>query len=367
MNSSRIALSKIPNSVSFSGAGFLGCYHLGVASCLVKHKILPGPKELPSGGPSSLSLFTNNSSPTTKTTLLGCSAGSIVAAGISAGVTDEDGMNVILELAQRVKKSGGILDCFRPGFSLIDQLEDLLLNALKKACDDDNEYFLRRIENGKLLRIYIAHPNKLFSSNETQQSDVLYPSRYMDEYRDFEDVVAACMLSSFIPGITGPVRGSLDTFDNKTVQRSSQRIRALCTDIKTSIKDSAGNPVLLTEEEDGISNSRDLYWDGGLCNNWPTIDDSTWIVSPLSGDYSPNLYIAPEYKTDDQDSNSSILPPWLSPPKYVKWHGYRIDINQNNMESMLRMMISSDPDVLQQRFYDGYDDTKKFLEERNII
>merc|ERR1712157_16064 len=106
----------------------------------------------------------------------------------------------------------------------------------------------------------------------------------------------------FIPGITGPFRGSLDPFSNMTVKKSSQRIRSLSMNIKTSIKEAAtDNPARLmsadhddNNDKNEISNSSDLYWDGGLCNNWPKVDDSTWIVSPLNGDYSPNLYIAPE-------------------------------------------------------------------------
>ncbi len=39
-----IAGSKI-SSIGFSGAGFLGVYHLGVAACLLKHGYLLNPME----------------------------------------------------------------------------------------------------------------------------------------------------------------------------------------------------------------------------------------------------------------------------------------------------------------------------------
>ena len=328
--------NPIPNplpslsSVSFSGAGFLGCYHLGVAHCLTQHKILPSPGELPT--------------PSTKT-LLGCSAGSIVAAGVSAGINPEtDGMDITLQVLKRTKlNTFKLLDSLTPGFSLIDQVEGLLLDTMKKYMPygNDEEYFLRRIDNGKLLRVYLTHTKSFFTTR--QSNDMNYPHyppslHYIDEYRGIEDVVAACMLSSYIPGATGPLSAEYNS--NKTVQRSNQRLKSLLKYNPTSLKDSFTNKPILDPMES--------YWDGGLVNNWPIIDHTTLVVSPLHGDYSPNSSISPEWDDDD----SSVL------PKYIKWHGYKINLHSKNIDALFRMILSSDESVLQQKFNDGYDDTK---------
>ena len=94
------------SSFGFSGAGFLACYHLGVAQCLVKHGILLQPGRLSSE---------NNiqNSPV----LTGVSGGALVAAAVSAGIDlEQDGMNACLEIAKRTRAAGGLLDALYPGY-----------------------------------------------------------------------------------------------------------------------------------------------------------------------------------------------------------------------------------------------------------
>jgi len=290
----------LSHSISFSGAGFLGCYHLGVANCLIKYGIL-----------------------NKNTLLLGSSAGSIVASGISAGVSPGDGMNIIIECVKRVRHSGGLLDTLRPGLSLVDEIESLLLDAMLKACNYDNEYFMHRIQHGKLLHIYLTNPLKSFPHTKSSSFCVNY-------YRDFKDVVAASMLSSFIPGVTGPLLGVFDP-KNTTIRNSYRKIQTLLN--RESLK-------------------TELYWDGGISAMFPKKNESTIIISPLSGDFSPNLFISPKLTTDS---------------KLIQYQGFRVGITQENITSLHRMIISSDLKELENRFHSGYDDAKRFLNTQNMI
>ena len=102
----RIVSQALFPSISFSGAGFLGCYHVGVSACLVKHGYLLAPGEAPS-----YSSSTNDNPPI----LLGASAGALACAGNMAGVSSQDSMDIVLKLAQMTRNEGGVMDAFRPG------------------------------------------------------------------------------------------------------------------------------------------------------------------------------------------------------------------------------------------------------------
>jgi predicted acylesterase/phospholipase RssA len=99
MNSAA-ATSRLIPSFGFSGAGFLTCYHLGVAQLLLKHGLLVKPGQ-----------FASARSPT----LTGVSGGALVAAVVSVGVHPEDAMQASLEVARRTRHAGGVLDALHPG------------------------------------------------------------------------------------------------------------------------------------------------------------------------------------------------------------------------------------------------------------
>ena len=215
-------------------------------------------------------------------------------------------------------------------------------------CNDEG-CFLNFVTNGKLLRIYVTHPATFFK-NTFKNNDYYFPPElhYIDEYRNIDDVVAACMLSSYIPGATGPFL-SQTTKLNQTVDRSNKCLRSLIQHNPACIKDSFTNKPV---EVDSTNDNDPFYWDGGLCQNWPVIDHNTLIVSPLHGDYSPNLYISPQSNDDKETKINNLL------PKYVNWHGYKVNVHSENADILRRMIISSHENTLQQNFYDGYDDTK---------
>ena len=69
-------------------------------------------------------------------------------------------------------KSNVILNSLTPGFSLLDQVEDVMMNAMQVALggsadnpnDYDNDLLMNRIDHGRLLRIGITDTRD-FASN----------------------------------------------------------------------------------------------------------------------------------------------------------------------------------------------------------
>ena len=88
------------SSLGFSGAGFLTCYHLGVAQCLLKQGVLLKQGERPSN---------NHATPR----LTGVSGGALTSAALVAGVDPDDGMQVILKVTNQTRQ--GTLDALTPG------------------------------------------------------------------------------------------------------------------------------------------------------------------------------------------------------------------------------------------------------------
>lgn len=86
---------------------------------------------------------------------------------------------------------------------------------------------------------------------------------------------------------------------------------------------------------------------------FPSIDNNTVLVTPLNCTFS-NPFIAPEALTDKNfyiniDDNASV------------------GMNMQNMRLLTKMLRSSDPSYLDERFRDGYDDAKRFLSDRNLL
>jgi len=383
-------------SIGFSGAGFLGCYHLGVADCLLKHSILLGPlQKIPSSSQHPI--------------LLGASAGAIVAASICAGVRAEDGMNIVLEIRRRVKAQGGALDVLYPGVSLIDHVRELVLPAIQQAVGNDEELLIRRISNGRLrialtrkssyslygwaplpASLVLSRTQKIISKDAAQVSNAYC---YVDSYRSIEEVVSACILSSYIPGLTGPARG-VDDATNKAVRDATHAILQLVE--LGAVKDGATDEALSLSDlspttNESVSNTLDAthktitpsssllepFLDGGLSCVWPTVDNSTIIVCPIRANFDPNPAIFPELESGDITDKSSTLDEdgLLRKIKTIfamrdiaaTFHGKKVHIASDNAETLFRMMFSSSKTILEERFQHGYNDAHRFLKERSML
>jgi len=435
-------------SFGFSGAGFLGCYHVGVVACLNRHGALPS---LNDDDPR-----TSRDPRAAKMPLLtGVSAGSMIASSVLAGVDPEpDGMEVVLEAARRTRElspsrrkkdspydpngkegeslksgrpPGGLmetlgvsLDVLTPGFSLINAVEgpfrDALAKALGGCCekdctknsftfhDIDPELFASRFRVGT-LRIGLTDRREL---GRTMSLSKAY--RFVDAYRDLEDVVACSMLSSYIPGGTGPltskdkvpnfVSGLMPNPKSTDVSdRAGLRLKEMAR-LGMVKHGRTGLPVVESEESkddaDEANEPTTYYWDGGLADMFPTFNDGTVIVSPLNGVYSPNPSICPRIPDVDndaaiagenrKDSESqgrwqqgndreapaapSALQNYLRsylPRTFRHCPKARLGLNSENAATVLRMALSSNDDELYLRFRDGYDDARRFLDQRGQL
>jgi hypothetical protein len=426
-------------SFGFSGAGFLGCYHVGVAACLRRHGVLPHPDEC-------------NDVRTNYPVLTGVSAGSMIAAAALAGVNpDPDGMEVVLEASRRTRelrrekrqhdKEGKktspsfainiptSFDVLTPGFSLIDQVEVPFRNALAKAfggyCqwdqsnnsasfhDIDPDLFSRRIPSGK-LRIGLTDrrglwPPPLVPFSMQQRRQFMEAYRYVDTYRNLEDIIACSMLSSYIPGITGPfnlkdripaIIGGLLNEEiigakanttgkprrNDASYRAGLRLNEM-TRLGLVKHGRTGQPTIVNgAPDDAHDDEPTIYWDGGIADVFPTIDEHTVVVAPVNGFFDPNPSICPQMPDNDSDSGSatecdgggfdsdtrkhSISTPSsnvailqnflrpLLPTTFRHCDKSQLGLNTKNLHAALQMLFSSDDDELYTKFREGYDDAQ---------
>ena len=222
-----ITVPLIP-SFGFSGAGFLAGYHLGVVACLQERAglLLPAPSPTSSSN-------TTTWPPVTR--LTGVSGGALVAAATACGVAVEDGRRAILEVSRQARACGP-LDALHPGFSLIDAAETALATVLRDAVGgchtDEEDALLQHINEHGLLQIGLTDRRRAFPSaaarlggrfNHNDDDDAFV---VVDRYRTVDDVLAAGILSSYVPLVTGPLQGNRCR-RNPAVQRASVRLREM--------------------------------------------------------------------------------------------------------------------------------------------
>ncbi|GKZ00397.1 patatin-like phospholipase domain-containing protein 2 [Mayamaea pseudoterrestris] len=351
------------SSLGFSGAGFLTCYHLGVAQCLVDHGVINLSDDVdrpastaPSGradtddkgtmtNQTQSSFSTSMQSPQPIIPLCGVSGGALTAAALAAHVAPRDGMEAVLQVAQRARKAGR-LNVLQPGFSLIDVMEDYLRPLLKSA---DINAFMRRIEHGKRLRIGLTDTRRLRSLGR-EHSFV-----YVDSYADMDDVMAACVLSSYVPGVTGPAWGSLDA-NNSAVSRAMRRLEDMLD--RGCVKD--GTDHKLVQRDVADKTAREFCWDGGIANCFPYFDDNTVMVTPLAVDFPSHLSINPSVDRKYRDSYKSMR--YLSLTPHVRLH-----LTPSNGLTWKQILWSPTDDELQRRFDQGYENAETFLEMEEAV
>ncbi|KAL7486984.1 hypothetical protein ACHAW6_012593 [Cyclotella cf. meneghiniana] len=441
------SLPRSQPSFGFSGAGFLGCYHVGVAACLHRHGLLPNH---------------NDASLSSPAFVTGVSAGSMIAAAALAGVNPEpDGMEVVLEAARRTRELAreartqeekGIvsftipLDVLTPGFSLIDQVEGPFRKAMVHALggtfpdvsnsasaaiisddpkinnpyDIDPDLFRRRFPEGS-LRIGLTDRRALWPPpipSPIATERILEAYRYVDTFRDLDDIVAACMLSSYIPGVTGPIRlrdkvpdfihsffgvmntnGSSGNFKgsghsiNDTVDRAGTRLRLMETGGHVK-HGKSGLPTVKRKLDEDSTLARDVeslnstdFWDGGIADVFPTFDDQTVIIAPVNGLFFPNPAICPSHSSTEAKLTAantlegeldittthlfgkispvffqSLLRSYI-PTTFRHCNKARLGLNSKNVQAALKMLFSSEDNELYEMFREGYDDARRFLDQ----
>jgi hypothetical protein len=336
--------SKVISSIGFSGAGFLAAYHLGVAACLVDQAILPS----------------KNRKPVDPIRLTGVSAGSLVATAIAARVdVASSGMEAVLHICHATRQAGQ-LDALQPGFSLIDVVEGIFDKLLRATVEEDPESFLQRANAD--LRIGLTDRRVFPPVGYNPKAFV-----YVDKYRCIDDVVAACILSSYVPGVTGPALGSM-AVKNHAVVRAARRMTDMIEDGCVK-KGTTGEKVqlqhctsYLAKPQESFQRDRskrilgrEICWDGGLVNAFPIIDHKTIIVSPVAADFM-NDAISPAIEYSPTKVRKLTLNPVVT-----------LHLTAANAAAVRYMLLSSEDSVLEKKFAQGYDNAKQFLQHRNLL
>mmetsp|Transcript_14985 Transcript_14985/g.22881 ORF Transcript_14985/g.22881 Transcript_14985/m.22881 type:complete len:358 (-) Transcript_14985:445-1518(-) len=322
------------SSVSFSGAGFLMSYHLGVAQCLLEHGVLKIEGEQ---------------------VVTGVSGGSIVAASLVYGIEPNDSMGEVLKVASSARKNA--LNIYKPGYSVLDIMELHIKDRLLEKFISNEERMQILLKTKKQLRIGLTDRRFMPPITSAIRSaphgrsryweKKMQAYRYIDTFDTPDDVVASSLLSSYLPGVTGPLFGKFSG-QNVAIKKAQRRLKGLCK--LGYVKDYHGYSIPHLDNED----NRIIFLDGGLVNTWPVIDDTTLVVTPLNIRSNKHDVICPSV------NNHFSYYVQVSPQAQI---GYHMD----NMETFLHIAWSSVDSKLQEWFSAGHDDAKQFLENRNML
>ena len=231
-------------------------------------------------------------------------------------------------------------------------------NAVASLVNDvDEEFALRRIDHGRLLRIGLTDSRAFPRFRGNPDAYV-----YVDHYNSLEEILAACILSSYIPGLTGPIVPT--TWGrNGAVLRANEMLENMME--KGYIKNVLGYPVHtnahLTDPVaaagPSASNHASVrttnnvrFWDGGLANLFPIIDNDTCVITPLTGRFI-NPSISP--------SPLQIVP---SAMEYKAKYS-RPSLCLENLRTIRYIAFSSEGLALEAWFEQGFNDANKFLSQ----
>ncbi|XP_060770452.1 patatin-like phospholipase domain-containing protein 2 isoform X1 [Neoarius graeffei] len=250
-----------PWSISFSGCGFLGVYHVGVASCLQQQApfLLENAEQI-----------------------YGASAGALVAAAVVCGTQFGELCNGYLTVAKEARKR--FLGPMHPSCNLVKLVRSVISpllphDAYTKATGRLS-ISLTRVTDGE--NVLVSH----FTSNE--------------------DLMQACVCSSFIPVYSGIIPPTL------------QGVR---------------------------------YVDGGLSDNLPQYElKNTITVSPFSGESD----ICP------RDYSSTNL-------HELRFSNTSIQLTLANLYRCSRALFPPDPQVLEIVCQEGYNDALHFLKKNGLL
>ncbi|KAL3913373.1 MAG: hypothetical protein SGILL_006517, partial [Bacillariaceae sp.] len=239
---------RVPPSLAFSGAGFLTSYHLGVADCLRRQGLL---EEVVNAQPKA----------DTKSMILsGCSGGALAITSIALDIRSDDAMAVSMRIAEEARNKGGLLDALHPEVSLVDRVADELRQLTKEL---DEEEILRRISGGN-LRIGLTDSG-FFPFFRRRNGDEAY--LYANEYQSLDEILAACVLSAYVPGLTGPAPLERSTQSHPAVTHATAIVKNMME--RGAVKDVQGKP------RHELRSDTSEIWDGGLAKLYPTINSRT--------------------------------------------------------------------------------------------
>uniref|UniRef100_A0A8C7DTQ6 triacylglycerol lipase n=1 Tax=Naja naja TaxID=35670 RepID=A0A8C7DTQ6_NAJNA len=247
-------------NISFAGCGFLGVYHVGVASCLQEHApfLVANAKQI-----------------------YGASAGALTATALVSGAClGEVGANIIHVSKEARKRFLGPL---HPSFNLVKIIRTCLYKVLSGNAHE--------VASGRL------------GISLTRVSDG--ENVILSEFNSKEELVQACVCSTFIPVYCGLIPPTL------------QGVR---------------------------------YVDGGISDNLPQYElKNTITVSPFSGESD----ICP------RDSSTNI--------HELRITNTSIQFNLRNLYRLSKALFPPEPQVLQEMCKQGYKDALHFLKKNSLL
>jgi hypothetical protein len=258
-------------------------------------------------------------------TLLGSSAGSLVSAGILAGLRIEDMMTIVSQCATDAREAG-LLSAISPKFSLLDSLNPKMRTALEKSVGKDAKHTLSSRVNGDQLRIFLTNPRSFVFPRFTSHV-------FVNEFSSVEHLMAACTLSSYIPLATGPVNPK----PGDSVHSATELMR--------------GQSLV---QQNGAPNLDGRWWDGGLSMMWPSMDERTILVSPVAIRSKSNIVICPEW------NESAVGLP-------TGQDGLIINATLRNAVAANQMLIPADDTVYDKVYAAAYDDAKRVCEMNGLL
>lgn len=218
--------------------------------------------------------------------------------------------------------------------------------------DIDEELALRRIDFGRLLHIGLTDRRAFPCFRRNPDAYV-----YVNVFGSVEEIVSACILSSYVPGLTGPI-SDITFGTNGAVRRANNVLLHMME--KGSIKSFSGVPLQSPLQR--LNNERNqsqislydshqlqnniVFWDGGLANLFPRINVGTCIITPFTGSFS-NPTISPSSATASQN----LVDEAFSRPT----------ICLENLRTIRYIAFSSESLTLEGWFEQGYNDANRFL------
>eukprot|EP00545_Synedropsis_sp_CCMP1620_P012261 CAMPEP_0119008416 /NCGR_PEP_ID=MMETSP1176-20130426/3678_1 /TAXON_ID=265551 /ORGANISM="Synedropsis recta cf, Strain CCMP1620" /LENGTH=361 /DNA_ID=CAMNT_0006960741 /DNA_START=283 /DNA_END=1368 /DNA_ORIENTATION=- len=334
--------NMLPESISFSPAGLLYfAYHLGVASV-----IEPMIQELED--PQSIEL-------------IGCSAGALCASILKLQIPYQELLTMIVDVGRRKVAN-------YKGVSLVDEIELHMPRLVKEALggteeknfeDYDKELFQKRVKN---LVVGFSHRRTALYKNDKNNKAFCY----VDQFRDADDLIAACILSSYVPGATGPVKGKRSK-KHGAVARANTIVKEM--ESLGFIKSYADDKPIHKRQSMVAKASifgrrpshkhRESYMDGIFTQPLPAKDHNTVIVCPAYVRHHTNPMLAPRC-TCSQTKKRRF---WLKAlPKELKFYNTTLSVCDCNLDG-IKLAVSrscSDEDV-DMLFAQGRDIAKEYF------
>ncbi|MBN3285676.1 PLPL2 protein, partial [Polyodon spathula] len=295
-----------PWNISFAGCGFLGIYHIGVASCLREHAPF---------------LVENAKN------IYGASAGALTASALVSGAClGEAGANII-EVSKEARKR--FLGPLHPSFNLVKIIRGHLYKTLPADA--------HLLASGRL---------GISLTRVSDGENVL-----VSQYNTKEELVQACVCSAFIPVYCGLIPPTLQGVTRHAATselhapyaRPDHRGR-WCLQGPTSALPTPGSAQPIVRCSLGTPIGRGRYVDGGITDNLPQYElKNTITVSPFSGESD----ICP------RDPSTNI--------HELRVTNTSIQFTLTNLYRLSKALFPPDPQVMKVMCKQGYKDGLNFI------